>query len=589
MGMKNIVGVSWLLLALFFGLSGLAVADTYHSGGINSDETWTFAGSPHIVTSLITVKNNATLTIEPGVEVRFNELATNPTLIIGESSGTDGRLIARGTPTQKILFTSNATNPQPGDWNHIIFWSTATSDSVIENAIIEYGRGNEGSVEIWGSNPTIRNCTVRNSLRSGISVSGHSTSEIVGCQFEDNTEYGVRISGSSPIVDGNTFNNNGGYPIYVGGGSVPTIYGTNTFSENHPDQIYYGVGTFNQDQTLRYVGIPYYFPGLATVKNNATLTIEPGAEVRFNELSLNPTLIIGDGRGVTAGRLIARGTESQKILFTSNAVNPQPGDWNHIFFWPTATSDSIIEHAIIEYAGTGVDVYGSSPTVRDSTIRYSENGVRIEAAGTPRVVCCDITENGYGIRDTSAGPHSIRKNNFVGNATYGVYSSGNDPLDASKNWWSDASGPGGSGGGSGDPVSNHVSFAPWLTAPVTYSDTDTDGDGVRDACDSCPREPNPDQLDTDGDGVGDACDNCTAVANASQLDADGDRIGNVCDCDFNNDNFCGGPDFTLFIGCFNQPVGSNPTCQAADMNGDGFVGGPDFTLFIGGFNGPPGP
>jgi len=97
--------------------------------------------------------------------------------------------------------------------------------------------------------------------------------------------------------------------------------------------------------------------------------------------------------------------------------------------------------------------------------------------------------------------------------------------------------------------------------------------------------------DSDNDGVGDPTDTCTLVANPgpAQLDTDGDGIGNLCDCDFNQDNFCGGPDFTLFIGCFNKPAGTDPVCQAADMNGDGFVGGPDFTLFIGGFNKPPGP
>jgi len=118
---------------------------------------------------------------------------------------------------------------------------------------------------------------------------------------------------------------------------------------------------------------------------------------------------------------------------------------------------------------------------------------------------------------------------------------------------------------------------------------DTDQDGVGDVCDDCPAAPNPGQTDGDGDGLGDACDNCLTVANADQLDTDGDGIGNRCDCDFNNDNFCGGPDFTLFIGCFNAGTGGDATCEAADMNGDGFVGGPDFTLFIGGFNGPPGP
>lgn len=35
---------------------------------------------------------------------------------------------------------------------------------------------------------------------------------------------------------------------------------------------------------------------------------------------------------------------------------------------------------------------------------------------------------------------------------------------------------------------------------------DEDGDGVPDACDVCPTDPDPDQADRDGDGVGDACD-----------------------------------------------------------------------------------
>lgn len=118
---------------------------------------------------------------------------------------------------------------------------------------------------------------------------------------------------------------------------------------------------------------------------------------------------------------------------------------------------------------------------------------------------------------------------------------------------------------------------------------DTDEDGVNVTDDNCPTISNPPQMNSDGDGNGDACDNCTLITNGDQRDTDADNIGNMCDCDFNQDNFCGGPDFTLFIGCFNALTGGDPLCDAADMNGDGFVGGPDFTQFIGGFNEPPGP
>ena len=64
--------------------------------------------------------------------------------------------------------------------------------------------------------------------------------------------------------------------------------------------------------------------------------------------------------------------------------------------------------------------------------------------------------------------------------------------------------------------------------PYVYDDgTDSDGDGVPDACDACADFD--DAVDADGDGDADACDNCPAVANHNQGDFDDDGIGNVCD------------------------------------------------------------
>jgi hypothetical protein len=87
--MKKGISILAVVLTFIFSIVGLAVANTYHSGTITSDETWTLEGSPHIIQGLTTVKNNATLTIEPGVEVRFNKDAGNRSLIIGEG-GVDG-------------------------------------------------------------------------------------------------------------------------------------------------------------------------------------------------------------------------------------------------------------------------------------------------------------------------------------------------------------------------------------------------------------------------------------------------------------------------------------------------------------------
>jgi cytosine/adenosine deaminase-related metal-dependent hydrolase len=49
-----------------------------------------------------------------------------------------------------------------------------------------------------------------------------------------------------------------------------------------------------------------------------------------------------------------------------------------------------------------------------------------------------------------------------------------------------------------------------------WHERDTDGDGVPDLADLCPRVSDPQQLDSDGDGNGDACDACP-VSNAGLL------------------------------------------------------------------------
>lgn len=66
-------------------------------------------------------------------------------------------------------------------------------------------------------------------------------------------------------------------------------------------------------------------------------------------------------------------------------------------------------------------------------------------------------------------------------------------------------------------------------APNLVCLPDGDGDGVADAVDNCPKEPNGSQGDTDKDGVGNACDNCPDLANKDQADKDNNGKGDVCD------------------------------------------------------------
>ena len=77
---------------------------------------------------------------------------------------------------------------------------------------------------------------------------------------------------------------------------------------------------------------------------------------------------------------------------------------------------------------------------------------------------------------------------------------------------------------------------------------DRDGDGVPNGTDNCPLVANPDQTDSDGDGTGDACesnplpgsdddgdgvpndtDNCKGIVNPDQADSNNNGIGDVCE------------------------------------------------------------
>jgi len=86
-------------------------------GIIDEDTVWTKAEIPFIVKSHVTVIEDVTLTIEPGVTVKFDK---DKSLLI------DGTLVAQGTSTEKIIFTSNGEQ-KAGYWG-FIFFSGASKD-----------------------------------------------------------------------------------------------------------------------------------------------------------------------------------------------------------------------------------------------------------------------------------------------------------------------------------------------------------------------------------------------------------------------------------------------------------------------------
>jgi len=205
------------------GFSGTNVG-----GPIGANTTWTLSGSPYVVSADVLVRVNISLTIEPGVVVRF----ANGTSII-----VDGGLIARGNSSQMITFTSNASSPAHGDWGSIRTRIGGHLDR-ISWAVVEYSaQGVNGPAD---SSTICSQCVFR---ENNVGVSG-SNVNLTGCIFRENGQ-GVNVTnvfiedseiynntdgifGSGAVKNVNVWNNSGvgiglsggGYPSFVGAGSV---------------------------------------------------------------------------------------------------------------------------------------------------------------------------------------------------------------------------------------------------------------------------------------------------------------------------------------------------------------------------------
>ena len=107
------------------GSGGTDPSGTVIGGTLTADLTLS-TGTEYNLTSALIVPENITLTIEPGVVVKAT---TGSDVYVAVQKG--GIIMAEGTSSNPIVFTSNSATPNPGDWGGLIILGRAPINSVV--------------------------------------------------------------------------------------------------------------------------------------------------------------------------------------------------------------------------------------------------------------------------------------------------------------------------------------------------------------------------------------------------------------------------------------------------------------------------
>jgi len=358
----------------------------YVDGGTfdKADATWLLQTVPYVLNGVITIQNTAgaQLTLQAGVTIAFTQ---GSYIEVGYNSGTYGTLIANGTAAAPITFTSASPSPAAGDWGAIFLENGTSSNTSFDYCVFEYGGGYNvytGMVDLNNSNLHINHSIFRHSSTFGITV-------------DENSYFGS--------FDNNTFEDCVSYPMTIYGNYAHTIGGNNTFNTTLGPRVDGDNLEQNGSVTWHKLNKPYYINGTLYINSTSgtTLNIDAGTQIDFTQGSM---LEVGYASN-SYGKIIAQGTASEPIIFTSGAPSPSNGDWDGIFFRSGTMSGTILDHCEVSYAG-GYSAYsgnitfddaGSNVTISNSNIAHSAHyGLYITGNSTPTLTNISYSDNTSG-------------------------------------------------------------------------------------------------------------------------------------------------------------------------------------------------
>jgi parallel beta-helix repeat protein len=332
-----------------------------------------FVNITYYVMGVITIPSTVTLTVDPGVVVKFQQG--------GSGFEVGGALSALGTSGSPIVFTSERddnygnppdtnnnglNNPASGDWQYIHF--AATSNNALCHMTycrVTYS-GSNGTyyAQVWITKcaPTITNCFFTKSSYYGVGIEGQAT----------------------PTLSADTLSNASYAPIIMSVQSDPTL--TNLiFLNNGQNGLALISESITQNSVLKYrPGVTFsppaaptvfaYIPtGTITVPSGVTLTIQPQVILKptssFQLFTINGALnMVG---GVGPNRIVVTSIRDDAYGGDTNADNAgssaATGDWGNIQFNDTSVDAScIVRSCLFQFGGSGGNSSGTITTVNAS-------------------------------------------------------------------------------------------------------------------------------------------------------------------------------------------------------------------------------
>lgn len=412
------LGLTFLLACL---LSGGAQAYTTKTGAVGG-QTWT-AGT-YYVSGNLSVAAGTTLTLEPGVIVK---------VLSSRVVGLDGRLVAVGTESQPIIWTSRDDNsvgevisgsdglPAPGDWRgmEINGYSTATGSALLEHCIFRYGgqvaSGNPNS-NLYLSYPdsaTVTQCRFESSLHHGMRLL-QASPRLEACVFHANGEHGISgTTGGTPSIWNCSFTNNGTYAANLSGVNMGSG-GGNSGSGNGTNVLGFS-GDVADGHTLQAnePGLPYGLIGATDVVSGRSYTLAPGVRIKATstaQLTVTGTLHVA---GTADSLVVITSIHDDSVDGDSNAngaaTSPAPGDWRGIQCngYSTAMGEVYLDWLRLCYGGNSAGTADA-----DLYLHYADAALVRH--------CSFETSSLAGLKITQCRP-VIEASNFSGNLGHGVH------------------------------------------------------------------------------------------------------------------------------------------------------------------------